>query len=102
MKIEYLLIRILILLVILILIWLILRSIQHRHGSQRESQEQKAKTPRALKPKTEDNCPLCRAKKISNLEKTGMELSPRPWNEVKDKRGRKKTLSTGTGLIRSW
>ena len=32
--------------------------------------------------------------KISHLEKTGMEQSPRPWNEVKDKRGRKKTLST--------
>jgi len=57
MKIKYPLIRTPILLVILILIRLILRSIQHKHGSQGESQEHKTKMQRALKPKTEGDCP---------------------------------------------
>jgi hypothetical protein len=94
MKIEYHLILFLILLAILILIWLILRSIQHKHGSQQELQERKAKTPRPLKPKTEDDCLLCLVEKGSSDGKPGNRQPPRPWSEVRDRRGRKKTLST--------
>jgi len=69
MKIEYQPVSLLILLAILILLRAILRSILLNHRPQPGTEEHKSKTPKPLKPKTEDDCPFCRGEKGSSIEK---------------------------------
>jgi hypothetical protein len=94
MKIEYQPVSLLILLAILILLRAILQSILLNHRPQPGTQENKPKTPRPLKPKTEDDCPFCREEKGACIEKPGTCGTPRPWSEVRNRRGRKKTIFT--------
>ena len=94
MKIGYQPVSLLIVLVILVLLQTILRSILLNRRSQPGTQEHKPKAPRALKPKTEDDCPFCRKEKGLCIEKPGICGATRPWSEVRDRRGRKKTIST--------
>ena len=94
MKIEYQPVSLLIVLAILILLRAILQSILLNLRPQPGTQEHKPKTPRPLKPKTEDDCPFCRADKVSPLEKPEIRLSLRPWSEVRNRRGGKKTIYT--------
>jgi len=94
MKIEYQPVSLLILLAILILLPVILQSILLNFRPEQGTQEHKPKTPRPLKPKTEDDCPFCRADKVSPLEKPEIRPTLRPWSEVRNRRGRKKTIFT--------
>jgi IS1 family transposase len=94
MKIEYPPVSLLILLAILNLLRAILQSILLNHRPQQGTQEHKPKTPRPLKPKTEDDCPFCRVEKGSCIEKPGTCPAPEPWSEVRSLRGRKKTIFT--------
>jgi hypothetical protein len=101
MKIEYQPVSLLILLAIFILLPVILQSILLNLRSQQGTPEHKPKTPRPLKPKTEDDCPFCREEKGSCIEKPGTCPTPRPWSEVRNRRGRKKTIYTqGCSLYR--
>ncbi len=84
-------------LVLLVIAWNIWQIVQHYspwHWFSKEPVANKTKTPRPLKPKTGEDCPLCRAGKAipCNEPQTGPVL--RPWREVKSVRGRKKTIST--------
>ena len=94
MKIEYQSVSFLILLAILILFQAIHQSILLKLRSQPWNQEHKPKAPRLLKPKTEDDCPFCRVEKGSSIEKPGTCPTSQPWSEVRNRRGRKKTIST--------
>jgi hypothetical protein len=94
MKIECQPVSLLIVLVMLNLLRAIRQSILLNLRSQQGSQEHKSKTPRALKPKTEDDCPFCREEKGSSIDKPETCPAPRPWSEVRNRRGRKKTIST--------
>jgi len=94
MKIEYQPVSLLILLAILILLRAILQSNLLNHRPQPGTQEHKLKVPKPLKPKTKDDCPYCREEKGSSIEKPGTCGTPRPWSGVRNRRGRKKTIST--------
>jgi IS1 family transposase len=94
MKIEYQPVSLLILLAILILLRAILQSILLNHRPRPGTQEHKPKTLRPLKPKSEDDCPFCREEKGSSIEKPGTCGTARPWSEVRNRRGRKKTIFT--------
>ena len=94
MKIEYPPVSLLILLAILIILRAILQSILLKLRPQPGTQEHKPKTSRPLKPKTEDDRPFCREEKGSCLEKPGTCGTPRPWSEVRNRRGRKKSIFT--------
>ena len=94
MKIEYQPVSLLILLAIFILLPVILQSILLNLRSQQGTPEHKPKTPRPLKPKTEDDCPFCREEKGSCIEKPETCGPPRPWSEVRNRRGRKKSIFT--------
>lgn len=94
MKIENQPVSFLILLAILILLRAILQSILLKLRRQSGIQEHKPKTPRPLKPKTEDDCPFCREEKGSCVEKPGTCPTPHPWAEVRNRRGRKKSTFT--------
>jgi hypothetical protein len=61
MKIENPPVSLLILIAILILLGAILRTILLKLRSPQGNKEHKPKTPRPLKPKTEDDCPFCQA-----------------------------------------
>ncbi len=52
-----------------------------------------AKKVRQLRARTPDDCPYCRQKHASRCERVVREL-PRPWSEVKSRRGRKKQIMT--------
>jgi IS1 family transposase len=52
-----------------------------------------AKVPRPLKPKTGDDCPVCRGAPAPNTEE-GARRMPRPWGEVRSTRGPKKHSDT--------
>jgi hypothetical protein len=84
----------LIILAILILIWPILRTIRFGFWQQKPFEEKKAKTPKPLKPKNTDDCAICRGEKSSPPKGVQIRQLPCPWNEVRNRRGRKKTLST--------
>ena len=84
----------LIIFLILISIWPILRTIRFGFWRQKPLEEKKAKTPKPLKPKTPDDCPICRGEKASPLKEGQTCQLPRPWSEVRNRQGRKKTLST--------
>ena len=53
----------------------------------------KVRTPRPIRPKTADDCPLCRAEQAKQMD-AQLKQATKPWREVKSQRGRKKTLST--------
>ena len=84
----------LIIFVILISIWPILRTIRFGFWRQKPLEEKKTKTPKPLKPKTPDDCPVCREEKASPLKEAQTGQMPRPWSEVRNRRGRKKEIST--------
>jgi hypothetical protein len=92
MKIEYQPVSLQILLATLILLRAILQSILLNHRPQPGTQEHKPKTPRPLKPKTKDDCSFCRGEKGSSIEEPGTCGTPRPWCEVRNRRGRKKSI----------
>jgi IS1 family transposase len=79
---------------ILAISWYSLRLFWFSIRFHQPSSEEKPQTPRLLNPKSEDDCPFYRAKKSSAPENEGVGLAPRPWGEVKSKRGRKKTICT--------
>jgi hypothetical protein len=94
MKTETYLAYFLIIFAILISIWPILRTIRFGFWQQKPFEEKKAKTPKPLKPKTPDDCAICRGEKASPPKGVQIRQLPCPWNEVRNRRGRKKTLST--------
>ena len=54
-----------------------------------------AKKVRQLRARTPDDCPYCRQKQASRCERVVRERElPRPWSEVKSRRGRKKQIMT--------
>ena len=84
----------LILLVIFPLVWSILQSIQFSFWLPKPIQEKKLRIAKPLKPKTPDDCPICREEKISPAKEAQTPQPPRPWSEVRNRRGRKKGIST--------
>lgn len=56
--------------------------------------EPQAKTPRPLKPKSEDDCRQCKAEKGTSPNTLVLASAPPPWSEVRSRRGRKKTIHT--------
>ncbi len=93
MKTEYAILDSLLLLTILYIIWLILQQWSWSR-SFNQPQMKKTKTPQPLKPKTENDCPQCSAKKTTSPPEAQICSTPRPWSEVKSRRGRKKTIPT--------
>jgi len=85
---------ILILLAILNNIWPILQSIRLGFWQQKALEEEKARMPKPLKPKTPDDCALCRKEKESLQKAAEISQLPHPWSEVRNRRGRKKGIST--------
>jgi len=65
MRTETHLAYILIFLAILTYIWPILQTVRFGFWQQRPLQEKKPKTPKPLKPKIPDDCPMCREEKAS-------------------------------------
>ncbi len=54
-----------------------------------------AKKVRQLRARTPDDCPYCRQKHASRCERVVQQRElPRPWSEVKSRRGRKKQIMT--------
>jgi hypothetical protein len=84
----------LILLTILPLINLILQSNWFGFWLPKPVQEKKPRISKPLKPKTSDECPTCRAEKASPPKEGQNRQQPRPWNEVRNRRGRKKSITT--------
>ena len=93
MKIENQPVNLLILLAILILLRVFSNPFCSISGRS-QGPRNKPKTPRPLKPKTEDDCPYCRGEKEIIIEKPGTCGSLRPWSEVRKRRGRRKTIFT--------
>lgn len=93
MRTEYAILDSLLLLTILYIIWLIFQQWSWSR-SFNQPQTKKTKTPQPLKPKTENDCPQCSAKKTSPPPEAQVRSTPRPWSEVKSRRGRKKTIPT--------
>jgi transposase-like protein len=94
MKIEYQPASLLILLAIFIILRAILQSIILNHRSHPGIRKHRPKTPKPLKPKTDHDCEFCREGKGSCNEKPGTCRTPRPWSEVRNRRGRKKSIYT--------
>jgi IS1 family transposase len=94
MKIEYPILHLLVLFAIFLLLWPTLRSSLLTLRPRQGDQARKPKTPRPLKPKTGDDCPLCRAEKGASRAKPGGRPTPPPWCEVRSRRGRKKRIPT--------
>jgi hypothetical protein len=94
MKIEYSLIHFLALFAILLLLWPVLQSSLLTLRPRQDPRGCKPKIPRPLKPKTADDCPLCRAEQESPHAKPGDRPTPPPWHDIRSRRGRKKTIST--------
>jgi hypothetical protein len=87
---------ILIFLAILKSIWpiLLLQTVRLCFWQQKALAQKKAKTPKPLKPKTPEDCPICRDEKASQPKAAQTRRLPYPWIKVRNRRGRKKTLST--------
>ena len=94
MKTETHFIYILILLAILISLWSILRIIRFVFWQRGPIPEKMAKTAKPLKPKTPNDCPICREEKTSPAKEAQTRQPPSPWSEVRNRRGRKKGIST--------
>jgi hypothetical protein len=94
MKNVHQLITYLILLVFLLFFGSFLHSASLIFKPQRILKEPQAKTPRLLKPKSEDDCSLCKAEKRSSPNTLVLSTPPPPWSEIRSRRGRKKTIHT--------
>jgi hypothetical protein len=94
MRTETYLAYFLIIFAILISIWPILRTIRFGFWQQKPFEEKKAKTPQLLKPNTPDDCAICREEKGSPPKVALIRQLPCPWSEVRNRRGRKKGIST--------
>jgi hypothetical protein len=90
---DYLPLTILFLLAILTVFWQFRQQWLWSH-SFTQLETPKTKIPRPLKPKTADDCPACRMQKTALCPEIGKPAPPRPWSEVKSRRGRKKTIPT--------
>jgi IS1 family transposase len=73
------------LLLLLSLFWI--RSSRH---SKDVTTPAKPKIPRPLRPRSPDDCPLCRAQ----MPSAAPTDPPPPWNHVKNRRGRRKQIDT--------
>jgi hypothetical protein len=94
MRIEIHIAYILVLFAILISIVPILQTIRFGFWQQKSLEEKKARTAKPLKPKTPDDCAICREEKTSPAKEAQTRQQPRPWSEVRNRRGRKKSIST--------
>ena len=94
MRTETHLVILLILLVIFPLIWSIFQSIQFGFWLPKPIQEKKSRIVQPLKPKTPNDCPICREEETSSAKEAETRQPPCPWNEVRNRRGRKKGIST--------
>ena len=94
MKIIHNIISCLILLAFILLVGFILNSVLLIIKLRRIPKEPQLKTLRPLKPKSEEDCSLCRAEKGLSPNTLVLDTSPPPWSEVRSKRGRKKTVCT--------
>ena len=94
MKTEIHLAYILVLLAILISSVPILRTIRFGFWRQKSLEEKKTRTPKPLKPKTPDDCTNCRKEKTSPAKEAQTCQLPRPWSEVRNRRGRQKSIVT--------
>ena len=94
MKTEIHLAYILVLLAFLISSVPILRTIRFGFWQQKSLEEKKPRTPKPLKPKTPDDCAICREEKGSPAKEVHPCQLPRRWSEVRNRRGRQKSLST--------
>ncbi len=83
----------LILLILLTLQWQLLQA-QAWLWFQKTQTAPKTKTPRILKPKSENDCSACLSQKACAGIVPQAPKQPRPWSEVKNRRGRKKTIPT--------
>ena len=93
MKTEIHLAFILIFIAILTNLWPILQTVRLSFWQQKALAEKKAKTPKPLKQKTPDDCAICREEKGSPQKEAQTCQLPRPWSEVRNQRGRKKSIS---------
>jgi hypothetical protein len=94
MKTETQLAYFLIIFAILISIWPILRTIRFGFWQQKPLEEKKAKTLKPLQPKNPDDCAICREEKGAPPKEAQTRQLPRPWSELRNRRGRKKGIST--------
>ncbi len=94
MKIHYSADSLLLLVAILLILWPLLRSILLNLRPHQGPAAHKFQTPRPLKPKTGDDCPLCRSEKKMLAARSVSHPTPPPWSDVRSRRGRKKTIST--------
>ena len=80
--------------VILVVLWgLILALVALSHPPQPQGMPVPAKKVRPLKPKTGDDCALCRSSLMLKPEAAGRCL-PSPWSTVRSRRGPKKHSDT--------
>jgi IS1 family transposase len=94
MRTETQIVILLILLAILPLINLILQSIRFGFWLPKRRKDKKPRIAKPLKPKTPDDCLFCQAEKAYPPKKPQTQQMPRPWSEVRNRRGRKKGIST--------
>lgn len=84
----------LILLAIFPLINLILQSNRLGFWLRKPVQKKKPRIVKPLKPKTPEDCLFCQAEKACPPKEPQTRQMSRPWSEVRNRRGRKKGIST--------
>jgi transposase-like protein len=94
MSIETQIVILLILLALLPLINLILKSSQFGFWLPKPVQDKKPRNAKPLKPKAPDDCLFCQAEQACPPKERQTRQTPRPWSEVRNRRGRKKGIST--------
>ena len=94
MKIVHNIISFLILLAFVLILGIILHCTLLIFRSRRIPKEPQPKTPRPLKPKSEDDCSLCKAEKGLSPNTLVLSTPPPPWSVIRSRRGRKKTIDT--------
>ncbi len=102
MRTDHRLLTFLILIVFLLILWSSLPSLRLTIRLLQQPADNKPKMPRPLKPKCEDDCPQCRAKKESPPQTQDVRPTPKPWIEVNSNRGRKKTIPTQGYACHNW
>ena len=81
----------------LILVQLLRYFRQKRQQNPFKAKQTASKTPKPqiMRPKTEKDCPRCRAAVADgSASVSGCRHSPIPWRQVKNRRGKKKTIRT--------